>query len=227
MTISIVAVIVVAIVLVVIVASTSRRTDPIVRRYTTYASHRGWSRIPADQTKARLEPFGEYLDSGASIRVAIAGPLGSGRGLAAVVEQREGGRPWYVAVADSDALLDATPVQMDPRAVRTVRVMDVREVQVDESRIARGWRVTSPQHDAAEAWLHTGRRAVELSDVLHRPHPWVFGIRVRPGSVAVHLVRREEHVADADDLARMVTLVGDLARALDVTPVGGGGSTAH
>jgi hypothetical protein len=40
-------------------------------------------------------------------------------------------------------------------------------------------------------------------------------------------VRREEHVADADDLARMVTLVGDLARALDVTPVGGGGSTAH
>lgn len=214
--------VVVAVAVVAVVLATSRRADPVVRRYLTFAAHRGWARIPADEVRARLEPFGEYVAGHVTVRVAIAGPSGSGRGFAAVLEQRDqGGRPWYVAAVESDALADAPALQMDPRAVRTVRVMDVREVQVDEPRISRGWRLTASEHGAAEAWLHEGRRPTALSDVLHRPHPWVFGIRIRPGAIAVHLARREEHIADLDDLKRLVTLAGDLAGALDVTPVGG------
>lgn len=222
MTVSLVTIAVVVAAVVVIVIMTSRRADPVVRRYLTFASHRGWARVSADEARARLEPFGDYLAGTVNVRVAIAGPSGTGRGLAAVLEQRDqGGRPWYVAVVDTDALADAPELQMDPRAVRTVRVMDVREVQVDEARMSRGWRLTAPDHSAAEAWLHEGRRRTALSDILHRPHPWVFGVRVRPGAMAVHLARREEHVADIDDLKRLVTLASDLAAAMDVTPVGG------
>lgn len=222
MTISLVTIAVVAVAVVIVVVMTSRRADPLVRRYLTFASHRGWARVSAEEARARLEHFGDYLAGNVNVRVAIAGPSGSGRGLAAVLEQRDqGGRPWYVAVVDTDALADAPDLQMDPRAVRTVRVMDVREVQVDEPRMSRGWRLTAPDHMAAESWLHEGRRRTALSDILHRPHPWVFGVRVRPGSVAVHLARREENVADLDDLKRLVTLASDLAGAMDVTPVGG------
>ena len=222
MTISLVTIAVVAVAVVIVVVMTSRRADPLVRRYLTFASHRGWARVSAEEARARLEPFGDYLTGSVTIRVAIGGPAGSGRGLAAVVEQRDqGGRPWYVVVIETNALADAPDLQMDPRAVRTVRVMDVREVQVDEARMSRGWRLTAPDHTAAESWLHEGRRRTALSDILHRPHPWVFGVRVRPGAVAVHLARREEQVADVDDLRRLVSLASDLAGAMDVTPVAG------
>lgn len=214
------AIVIVAVVAVVV--TTSRRSDPVVRRYLSFAAHRGWARIGAEEAKARLDPFDQYMRGPTHVRVAISGSLGTGRGLAAVVEERDqGGRSWYVVAVEGDHLADAPVLEMDPRAVRTVRVMDVREVQVDEARISRGWRLTSPEHDAAEAWLHEGRRPVTLSDVLHRPHPWVFCVRLRPGAVAVHLARREEQVADVDDLRRLVALAGDIAGAMDVTPVQG------
>lgn len=204
----------------VLVRALSRRVDPTVRRYANFAAHRGWSRVTADDARDRLVAVPEYVEEGSHVQVAVGGPLGSGQGLTAVIARKDpGGRHWYVGLNETQALADAPAIDFDPRAVRTVRVVDVREVQVDEARISRGWRITAPEHEKAERWLQDGRRRTDLSDVLHRPHPWIFGVRIRPGVVTVHLARSDEQLADLDDLRRFVTLVADVAGALDVTPV--------
>lgn len=214
-TAAVIAVVVLVAVGIVLAVRASRDGDPVVRRYLAFAAERGWSRLSPDDAKSRLACFTDYLAIPVDVRVAIAGSMGSMHGLAAVVTQRDGaGRSWFVASVQGDALDGCVHLHLDPKAVRTVRVVDAREVQVDDDRISRGWRLTSPEHDRAEAWLGDEVRTGDLSDVLHRPHPWAFGVRVCPGVVAVHLARREDRVADLDDLNRLVGLAGDVAQAL-------------
>ncbi len=103
--------------------------------------------------------------------------------------------------------------------MRTVRVVAGEdEIVIDDARISRGWRITSPDPNAADV-LDAPEVRTRLSDALHRPMPFIVGMRTRPGAVAIHLAGPEDAPADADDVDRMTRLALQVADALAAAPV--------
>lgn len=211
-----------AVVVVVVVLLVRRRGgSPLAMRFQRVAEGHGWDRVPAAEAADVLAPFGRYLDGDGSVDLAVGGATDGGHVTLAAVGVRDRvarGRPWYVAVVTRPDL--AVPeIQLEPRSVRTVRVVAGEdEVVIDDARISRGWRITSSDPDAA-AVLDAPAVRSRLSDALHRPMPFIVGLRTRPGAVAVHLAGPEDEPADADDLDRLARLVLDVADALAATPV--------
>lgn len=220
LSILLVALVVVAVVVVAMVMRRGGARTPLGSAFSTVADRRGWGRVPAAEAAEILQPFGRYLDDGGSVDVAVGGDETEGHVMLAGVGTRDKvaiGRPWYVAAVTRPDL--ATPeISLEPRSVRTVRVVAGEdEVVIDDARISRGWRITSADPRAAQvldqATTHTG-----LSDALHRPMPFIVGLRTRPGGVAVHLAGPEDEPGDADDLDRLARLAREVADALAAVP---------
>ena len=214
---------VLAAVVVVVVAMVMRRggpRTPLGAAFSTVADRHGWGRIPPTEAAEVLQPFGRYLDDGGSVDVAVGGDEAEGHVMVAAVGTRDKvaiGRPWYVATVSRPDL--ATPeISLEPRSVRTVRVVAGEdEVVIDDARISRGWRITSSDPRAAEV-LDQATSQTGLSDALHRPMPFIVGLRTRPGAIAVHLAGPEDEPGDADDLDRLSRLAREVADALAAVP---------
>lgn len=193
---------------------------PLAQQFVAVADRRGWQRIPVDEAAAALAPFDHYLSGDGSVDVAVGGDADGARAIVAAVGVRDRvarGRPWYVAtVARPDLALPR--IVMEPRSVRTVRVVAGEdEVVIDDAPISRGWRITSVDADAA-AVLDAPEVRTRLSATLHRPMPFIVGLRTVPGAVAVHLAGPEDEPGDADDVDRLVRLALDVADALAAAP---------
>ena len=210
---------VIAVVAVMVMRRGGPRT-PLTAAFSTVADRHGWRRITAADAAEILQPFDRYLSDGGTVDVAVGGDEPEGHVMVAAVGTRDKvaiGRPWYVATVSRPDL--ATPeITLEPRSVRTVRVVAGEdEVVIDDARISRGWRITSADPRAAEvldqATSHTG-----LSDALHRPMPFIVGLRTRPGAIAVHLAGPEDEPGDADDLDRLTRLAREVADALAAVP---------
>lgn len=195
-------------------------TRPLVEPFLGVAERRGWKRLPVDEATAALTPFDRYLGGEGGVDVAVGGDSDTGYVTVAAVGIRDRiarGRPWYVAAVSSPAL-DIPAIDLDPRSVRTVRVVATgTEVVVDDARIARGWRVTSADPRAA-AVLDSPPVRIPLSEALHRPMPFLVGVTTRPGAVAVHLAGPDAAPNDTDDLDRLTRLVLEVADALAAAP---------
>jgi len=214
--------VVAAIVVVVLVLVLRRRGgSPLTAQFLAVADRRGWQRIPPAEATDVVADFDTYLQGDGSVDLAVGGEVDGGRGLVAAVGVRDRvarGRPWYVAIVTRPDLAIPTIV-MEPRSVRTVRVVAGEdEVVIDDARISRGWRITSPDPDAARV-LDAPEVRTRLSDALHRPMPFIVGLRLRPGGVAVHLAGPEDQPTDADDIDRLARLALDVADALAAAPV--------
>jgi hypothetical protein len=211
----------VAVLVVLLLVVRRRGGSPLAAQFLTAADRRGWQRIPPAEAAEQVEPFGRYLDGDGSLDLAVGGDVDEGRALVAAVGVRDRvarGRPWFVAAVTRDDLAIPTIV-MEPRSVRTVRVVAGEdEVVIDDARISRGWRITSPDPDAARV-LDAPEVRRRLSDALHRPMPFIVGLRLRPGGVAVHLAGPEDAPTDADDVDRLARLALDVADALAAAPV--------
>lgn len=210
---------VVAVVMVMVMRRGGPRT-PLSSAFNAVADRHGWGRIPASEAAEVLQPFGRYLDDGGSIDVAVGGDEAEGHVMVAAIGTRDKvaiGRPWYVATVSRPDL--ATPeIALEPRSVRTVRlVAGEDEVVIDDARISRGWRITSADPRAAEV-LDQATSRTGLSDALHRPMPFIVGLRTRPGAVAVHLAGPEDEPGDSDDLDRLARLAREVADALAAVP---------
>ena len=214
--------IVLAVVAVVVLALLVRRRggNPLAQQFLAVADRRGWRRLQAAEAAEVLEPFGRYLDADGSVDLAVGGDADGGHVVCAAVGVRDRvarGRAWYVvAVTRSDLAIPT--IVLEPRSVRTVRVVAGEdEVVIDDARISRGWRITSPDPSAATV-LDAPEVRSRLSDALHRPMPFIVGLRTRPGGVAVHLAGPEDAPGDADDLDRLARLALDVAAALAAAP---------
>ena len=214
------AVIAVVVVVAVLVMRRGGPRTPLGSAFHTVADRHGWNRIPPTEAAEVLAPFGRYLSDSGSVDAAVGGDEAEGHVMLAAVGTRDKvalGRPWYVATVTRDDL--GTPeISLEPRSVRTVRVVAGEdEVVIDDARISRGWRITSADPRAAEvldqATTHSG-----LSDALHRPMPFIVGLRTRPGAIAVHLAGPEDEPGDADDLDRLARLAREVADALATVP---------
>lgn len=198
-----------------------RGGSPLMAQFQAAADRRGWRRIPPSEATDVVATFGRYLDGDGTVDLAVGGDVDGGQALVAAVGVRDRvarGRPWYVAVVTRDDLAIPTIV-MEPRSVRTVRVVAGEdEVVIDDARISRGWRITSQDPDAARV-LDAPEVRGRLSDALHRPMPFIVGLRLRPGGVAVHLAGPEDEPTDADDVDRLARLALDVADALASAPV--------
>jgi hypothetical protein len=203
-----------AITVAVLVARGRRGRGPVGSAFQGVASRHGWDRISSADAWEVLSAFPGYLDHEGSVDLAVGGDDGDACILVAAVGIRDTiaqGRSWYVATATRPDL--AVPeMSFVPRSVRTVRLVSGSdEVVVDDPRIARGWRVSSLDPGAAAALeLHRDR----LPDVLHRPMPFIVGLHMRPGAVAVHLAGPEAEPTDADDLDRLAQLAREVADAM-------------
>lgn len=213
-----------AVVVVVAVLLLARRRGgggPLTSQFMTVADRRGWHRMPPAEATDVIAPFGRYLDGDGTVDLAVGGEVESGHALVAAVGVRDRvaqGRTWYVAAVTREDLAIPTIV-LEPRSVRTVRVVaGDDEVVIDDARISRGWRITSPDPDAARV-LDAPAVRTRLSDALHRPMPFIVGLRTRPGGVAVHLAGPEDEPTDADDVDRLARLALDVADALAAAPV--------
>ena len=211
-----------ALVVVVLVVVVRRRGgNPLTAQFLDVANRRGWQRLPAARAAEVLEPFGRYLDGDGTVDLAIGGDTERGTVTVAAVGVRDRvarGRPWYVAAVTRDDLAIPTIV-LEPRSVRTVRVVAGEdEVVIDDARISRGWRISSTDPGAA-AVLDAPEVRTRLSDALHRPMPFIVGLRTRPGGVAIHLAGPEDEPGDADDIDRLTRLAQDVADALAAAPV--------
>ena len=199
---------------------TRRRRDPLSARFDTLAERRGWRRLAPDDVLARLAPFELYTDVARRVDAAVGGDAPTGAAVLAALGTREvadPARPYVVAAIHSDRI-PGPVIALEPRSVRTVRVVTgAQEVEVADPRLARGWRVLSDDAPAAAALLDDPAVGPRLVDVLHRPVPWIVGLRLRPGAVAVHLSRPDELPGDADDFERLVTLADDVAAALEAS----------
>lgn len=211
-----------ALVVAVVVLVLRRRgvVGPLAQQFLAVAERRGWSRVSPDDAAAVLAPFDHYLGGDGSVDVAVGGDADGGRVVVAAVGVRDRmarGRPWYVATVTRPDL--ALPrIVLEPRSVRTVRVVAGEdEVVIDDAPISRGWRITSPDPDAA-AVLDAPEVRDRLSDTLHRPIPFIVGLRTVPGAVAVHLAGPEDEPGDADDVDRLARLALDVADALAAAP---------
>lgn len=198
-----------------------RGGSPLTAHFLAVAERRGWHRVPPADATEVLAPFGRYLDGDGAVDMAVGGESPGGHVVVAAVGVRDQvarGRPWYVAAVTREDL--AIPlIVLEPRSVRTVRVVAGEdEVVIDDARISRGWRITSPDPDAATVLDAPAVRS-RLSDALHRPMPFIVGLRTRPGGVAVHLAGPEDEPGDADDIDRLARLVLDVADALAAAPV--------
>jgi hypothetical protein len=195
-----------------------RRRDPLALRFDTLAERRGWRRLAPDDVLATIAPFGLYTDEARRVDAAVGGDAPTGTVVLAALGTREvadPARPYVVATVCSDRI-PGPVIALEPRSVRTVRVVrGAQEVEVADPRLARGWRVLSDDAPSAAALLDDPAVRPRLVDVLHRPAPWIVGLRLRPGAVAVHLSRPDELPGDADDLERLVTLASDVAAALE------------
>lgn len=195
-----------------------RRRDPLTTRFATLAERRAWRRLDPGEVLATLEPFELYTDEARRVDAAVGGDTPVGAALLAALGTREiadPARPYVVAAVRSDRI-PGPEIALEPRSVRTVRVVrGAQEVEVADPRLARGWRVLSDDAPAAAALLDHPAVRHQLVDVLHRPVPWIVGLRLRPGAVAVHLSRPDELPGDADDLERLITLATDVAAALE------------
>lgn len=198
-----------------------RGANPLTAAFLTVADRRGWSRISPAEASEVLAPFGRYLDGDGTVDLAIGGQSDQGWVTVAAVGVRDRvvrGRPWYVAAVSRPDL--AIPeIVLEPRSVRTVRVVAGEdEIVISDARISRGWRITSPDPNAAEV-LDAPEVRTRLSDALHRPLPFIVGMRTRPGAVAIHLAGPEEAPGDADDVDRLTRLALQVADALAAAPV--------
>ncbi len=177
-------------------------------------------RVPPAEATERLAPFDHYLGGDGSVDVAIGGEHDGGHVVVAAVGVRDRvarGRSWYVVVVSRDDLA-LPPIVFEPRSVRTVRVVAGEdEVVIDDARISRGWRITSTASDAATV-LDAPEVRSRLSDTLHRPMPFIVGLRTVPGAVAVHLAGPEDEPGDADDVDRLARLAIDVSDALAAAP---------
>lgn len=203
-------------VIVLVLAVRRRGSSPLATSFLTVADRRGWQRVAPSDAAEVLAPFGRYLEGDGTVDVAVGGDADTGRAIVAAVGVRDRvarGRPWYVAAVLRPDL--AVPeIVLEPRSVRTVRVVAGEdEVVIDDARISRGWRITSPDPAAARV-LDDPAVRTRLSDALHRPMPFIIGLRTRPGAVAVHLAGPEEAPSDADDVDRLARLAIDVADAL-------------
>lgn len=212
-------VVVVAVVIAVVVRR-GRTRKPVSQPFNVVAQARDLRRMSAADAAATLEPFGTYLGEEGTVDIAVGGPAGNGILLLAAVGIREPvtrGRPWYVAVIERTDLA-VPPIAMDPRSVRTVRVVATDdEVVIEDPRISRGWRITSTEPGAA-AVLNLPDVRDQLSDALHRPMPFIVGLRTRPGAVAVHLSGAGDAPSDGDDLERLARLAQAVGDALAGAP---------
>lgn len=214
--------VVVAIVVVAVVLFLRRRggAGPLAQQFGAVADRRGWQRVSTDEAVAALSPFDHYLSGDGAVDVAVGGPADGAQAMVAAVGVRDRvarGRPWYVAMVSRPDL--ALPrIVMEPRSVRTVRVVAGEdEVIIDDAPISRGWRITSPDPDAATV-LDAPEVRDRLSATLHRPMPFIVGLRTVPGAVAVHLAGPEDEPGDADDVDRLARLALDVADALAAAP---------
>lgn len=210
----------VVVVIVLVLLLRRRGGSPLTNQFLTVADRRGWERLSAADAAEVLEPFGRYLDEDGSVDLAVGGRSDGGRVVCAAVGVRDRvvrGRTWYVVAVVRDDLAIPTIV-MEPRSVRTVRVVAGEdEVVIDDARISRGWRIVSTDASAATV-LDAPEVRSRLSDALHRPMPFIVGLRTRPGAVAVHLAGPEDEPSDADDVDRLARLALDVADALAAAP---------
>lgn len=211
----------VALVVVVVLLVRRRGTNPLATQFLDVAARRGWSRLQPAEASEVIAPFGRYLDGDGTVDLAVGGDADGGQVTVAAVGVRDRvaqGRPWYiVAVTRPDLAIPS--IVLEPRSVRTVRVVAGEdEVVIDDARISRGWRITSLDPDAARV-LDAPEVRERLSDALHRPLPFIVGLRTRPGGVAIHLAGPEDEPGDADDLDRLTRLALDVADALAAAPV--------
>ena len=211
-----------AVVAVVVLVLLLRRRggSPLAQQFLAVAERRGWRRLQPAEAAEVLEPFGRYLDGDGTVDLAVGGDADGGQVVCAAVGVRDRvaqGRAWYVvAVARADLAIPT--IVLEPRSVRTVRVVAGEdEVVIDDARISRGWRITSPDANAADV-LDAPEVRSRLSDALHRPMPFIVGLRTRPGGVAVHLAGPEDAPGDADDVDRLARLALDVAAALAAAP---------
>lgn len=197
-----------------------RGGNRLTSQFLEVAQRRGWHRVPSAEAAAVLEPFGRYLDGDGSVDLAVGGRTDQGQVLVAAVGVRDRvarGRCWYVTAVTREDLAIPSMV-LEPRSVRTVRVVAGEdEVVIDDARISRGWRITSPDVQAAVV-LDTPQVRSRLSDALHRPMPFIVGLRTCPGGVAVHLAGPEDEPGDADDVDRLARLALSVADALSAAP---------
>ncbi len=196
----------------------ARARDPMARRFTMAAERLDLKRVSSDTAARALEDFPRYLDEARGVDLAIGGRHGSGGQLiVAAIGTRtavSAGRPWYVGAVD-DPELRLPVTRLEPRSVRTVRLVAGQgEVVVEDSRIARGWRISSEDPAAAARLLDSEPLRTRLGDALHRPIPWIIGLQMRPGGVAVHLSNPSESPSDIDDVQRLGRLIMDIADAL-------------
>jgi hypothetical protein len=210
----ILAVVVAVITVAVVVLRRRSGRGPVGSAFQGVASRHGWGRVSATDAGEVLSAFPGYLDDEGGVDLAVGGDDGDARILVAAVGIRDTiarGRPWYVATASRPDLV-VPEISFVPRSVRTVRLVSGGdEVVVDDPRIARGWRVSSSDPDAANALEQHRDR---LPDVLHRPMPFIVGLHMRPGAVAVHLAGPEAEPTDADDLDRLAQLAREVADAM-------------
>lgn len=207
--------VVAAVAVVAVVMLRARRSrGPAAAAFLGVASRHGWDRIPAAEAMEILAAFPGYLDGEGTVDMSVGGTDGDVRILVAAVGIRDTiarGRPWYIATV-SRPDLSVPEISFVPRSVRTVRVVaGGDEVVVDDPRIARGWRVLSPDPGAAQV---LDQRRDRLPDVMHRPMPFIVGMHMRPGAVAVHLAGPEAEPSDADDLDRLAQLAREVADAM-------------
>lgn len=198
-----------------------RGASPLTAGFLTVAERRGWQRVPPAEASDVLAGFGKYLDGAGTVDLAIGGGVDGGTITIAAIGVRDRvaqGRPWYVAAVTRPDL--AIPeIVLEPRNVRTVRVVAGEdEVVIHDAPISRGWRITSLDPNAAEV-LDAPAVRTRLSEALHRPMPFIVGMRTRPGGVAVHLAGPEDAPGDADDVERLARLALDVADALAAAPV--------
>lgn len=198
-----------------------RGSSPLTAGFLRVAERRGWERVAPAEASEVLAGFGKYLDGDGTVDLAIGGAADGGTITIAAIGVRDRvaqGRPWYIAaVARPDLAIPR--IVLEPRSVRTVRVVAGEdEVVIDDAPISRGWRITSPDPHAADV-LDAPAVRTRLSEALHRPMPFIVGMRTRPGAVAVHLAGPEDAPGDADDVERLARLALDVADALAAAPV--------